>query len=102
MNTATKTAGQVKRLVLEIDGTRYALDPSVTKEEALSALDTLSKGLRRAESVYASNAYSKADYVAPESDVALRVVAGEMHESRAAAQQAADSAAAAAEKGGAL
>ena len=97
MTTNTKTTGQVKRLVLEVDGTRYALDPSVTKEEALSVLDTLSKGLRCADFVYSSNAYSKADYVAPESDVALRVVAGEMHESRAAAQQAADAAAAAME-----
>ena len=34
MSTETKKSGQVKRLVLDIDGQRYALAPSITKEEA--------------------------------------------------------------------
>ena len=101
MNTATKTTGQVKRLVLDIDGQRYALAPSITKEEALSLVDILSKGASRFGSVYASGAFSEFFFAEVDVDVCLRVTSAELHESRLAAQQAADAAAAAAEKGGA-
>lgn len=101
MSTETKKDGQVKRLILDIDGQRYALAPSITKEEALSLIDILSKGASRFGSVYAPSAFSEFFFAECDVDVCLRVTSAELHESRLAAQQAADAAAAAA-KGGAL
>lgn len=100
MDTNTKPTGQVKRLVLEIDGARYALDASITKDEALNVLDILSKGLRRTDYVHSPGCYGRADYVGPEAEISLRVHSGPVYESRAEAQAAAD-AAEAVEKGGA-
>ena len=100
MSTNTKTNGQVKRMVLEIDGTRYALDASITKEEALSCLDIISNGMRRTDYVHSASCYGRADYVGPEVEISLRVHSGPVYESRAEAQAAAD-AAESAEKGGA-
>ena len=96
MSTITKNPGQVKRLVLEIGGTPYLLDESVTKEEALSALDILSQGITRIDYIY-SDAGSV--YFAEQgAEVALRSLPREIHASRFAAKQAADAAAAAAKE----
>ena len=95
MDTNTKNAGQVKRLVLDIDGQRYALAPSITKDEALSLIDILSKGASRFGSVYAPGAFREFFFAEGDVDVCLRVTSAELHESRFSAQQAADAAAAA-------
>lgn len=98
MDTNTKPTGQVKRLVLDIDGQKYALDPSVTKDEALSLVDILSKGVKVLASVYASGAYKEQYYAESDVDISLRVTSAEIHPNRAAAQQTADAAAAAAKE----
>ncbi|HLP01466.1 MAG TPA: hypothetical protein VK163_05525 [Opitutaceae bacterium] len=92
MNTNTNTTGQIKRLVLDIDGQKYALDPSITKEEALSLVDILSKGVRRYNSTYSQVTYREFYFAEGDVDVCLRVTSADLYESRAAAQQAADAA----------
>jgi hypothetical protein len=98
MDTNTKPTGHVKRLVLDIDGQKYALDPSITKDEALSLVDILSKGAKVFASVYSQGVYQDHYYAENDVDVSLRVTSAEIYPSRAAAQQAADAAAAAAKE----
>ena len=99
MNTPTKTTGQVKRLVLEIDGTKIVLDQSVTKEEALNLLDILAKGAKRLDSHYASTgvSYQEVAYAEKDVDVALRVTGAVIMDTRSDAQASAEAAAVAAE-----
>lgn len=93
MNTPTRTAGQVKRLVLSIGGTKLILDPSITREEALSIVDILAKGAKEQNYVYAgAPIHREVQYAESDVDISLRVTSAEIHESRAAAQQAADAA----------
>ena len=101
MTTNTKTPGQVKRLVLDIGGTKLVLDPSITREEALSIVDILAKGAKEQNYIYAgAPIHSEVQYAEGDVDISLRITAAEIHESQAAAQKAADAAVAAA-KGGA-
>lgn len=100
MNTEAKKSGQVKRLVLEIDGTKIVLDASVTKEEALSLVDILAKGAKRLDSHYASAAgsYQEVAYAEKDVDVALRVTGFVIMDTRSAAQASVDAASAAAKE----
>lgn len=100
MATNTPNPGQVKRLVLDIDGVKIALDQSITKEEALSLIDILAKGAKRLDSHYATvgGSYTEFAYAEKGVDISLRVTGSEIHDSRADAQVAADAATAAAKE----
>ncbi len=93
MTTTTKPAGQVKRLVLNIGGTKLVLDPSITREEALTIVDILAKGAKEQNYVYVgAPVHGEAQYAEGDVDISLRVTVAVIHESRAAAQEAADAA----------
>lgn len=80
---------QVNR-ILEIAGEKYLLDSSITKEEALTCLDILSKGMKTLEYTYSTGTYREHYFADRNLDVAVRCTDRIVYPTREAAQHAAD------------